>query len=97
MSKSIKLSIPEWELLKDRLRTEYPISVLLIRETMKRKLGFVVREHREWVIDRGISGFYDGYGNYIDSIYLDFYDEVRKTFFLLRYGEYITADQNSDK
>jgi hypothetical protein len=46
---------------------------------MKEKLGFTVREHREWTQQRG----------YMTDIRLDFYSEPKHTMFLLKYSEYL--------
>lgn len=46
---------------------------------MKDKLGFTVREHREWTEQKG----------YITDIRLDFYNEPKRTMFLLKYSEYL--------
>jgi hypothetical protein len=46
---------------------------------MKDKLGFTVREHREWTEQRG---------SMVD-IRLDFYNEPKRTMFLLKYSEYL--------
>lgn len=58
---------------------------MLIREKMKVVLGFVVRKHREWIPEKG----YDGYGNWEETIKLDFYDESKRTMFLLKYSEFL--------
>jgi hypothetical protein len=51
---------------------------------MQRELGFTTRLHREWIAEDG-AGQYDGYGNYQESIYLDFVDDAKETFFRLKY------------
>lgn len=97
MSKSIKISQEQWLLLREQLGREYPLSVMLTREKMRRVLGFTPRSHREWRVEDGPSGMYDGHGNYQYTIFLDFFDEKKKTFFLLRYGNFISTDENGDK
>ena len=87
MAKALKLSEQQWTAVHSRLSKDYHSSVILIREKMKVVLGFTVRRHREWIKDKGTGGAYDGYGHYENSIRLDFYDEPKRVFFLLKYGE----------
>jgi hypothetical protein len=90
MSRSIKLTRTHWEDLKYKLEEDYPKSVMLIREKMKSVLGFTVREHHEWV-DRDVDVKDVGYGTKMrkTTFCLDFYDEPKKTMFLLKYSEYL--------
>jgi hypothetical protein len=83
MSKSIELSTKQWDLLLERLRSEYPPSVFMIRTKMKEVLGFTTRDRR--TDDYITSGAWPTY-----SIFLDFFDESKRTFFLLKYGDLIT-------
>ena len=83
MAKSIKLTDKEWKKIRVQLQEEYnwKPSVFMIREVMRRELGFTTRYHREWVPDHG----YDGYGRYEDLIFLDFFNDEQETFFRLKY------------
>lgn len=56
---------------------------------MRRVLGFTPRQERKWQLEDGPRGMYDGYGDYKQSVCLDFFDEQKRTMFLLKYGEYI--------
>lgn len=85
MNKSITLSKDSWDKLHRQLSQDNHSSVMLIREKMKVVLGFVVRKHREWIPEKG----YDGYGNWEETIKLDFYDESKKTWFLIKYSDYL--------
>ncbi len=85
MMKSIKLSEKSWAKIYNKLAKEHPPSYLLIRDRMKDKLGFVFRRHEEWIRDIGGS-FYQ------ETLYLDFYDEKKKTWFLLTYGNELTEN-----
>lgn len=76
----IKLTLTEWAAIRERLVQEYPPSVIIIREVMKRELGFTVRRHREWIEQPGHEGYYPR-----DNIYLDFYNDNQETFFRLKY------------
>ena len=80
--KPVVLSVSQWIRIKEELHTEYPRTVFMLRDKMKRVLGFTVREHNEWVakLDGGYSEF---------SIRLDFYSERKYTMFLLKFSEYM--------
>ena len=86
MANSIRLTTSQWHQIRQLIRQEYPTqgSVLIIRSVMQRELGFTTRLHREWIAEDG-AGQYDGYGNYQESIYLDFVDDAKETFFRLKY------------
>jgi len=86
MANSIRLTTSQWHQIRQLIREEYPTrdSVLIIRSVMRRELGFTTRLHREWIPEDG-AGQYDGYGNYQESIYLDFVDDIKETFFRLKY------------
>jgi hypothetical protein len=77
--KPITYTLAEWDDILDKIKKDNPPSVWMIREKMKRKLGFTTREHRDFVPK--MSGGYYG-----TVIYLDFYDERYRSLFLLRYG-----------
>ena len=79
MSKPIVLSEPKWAKLRERLISDHGLSVMMLTYRMKDKLGFTVREHREWTEQRG---------SMVD-IRLDFYNEPKRTMFLLKYSEYL--------
>lgn len=92
MSKSIKLSEPDWATLHDRIKQDYPKSAWLVRDKMRRVLGFVPREHKEWIeSDKpNRNGWYSRHPKI--TIYLDFYDDSKKTIFLLKYSEYLKSN-----
>ena len=79
MSKPIVLTPYKWAKLKDRLTSDYGQSVMLLSYRTKEKLGFTVREHGEWT-ERSV---------YMVDIRLDFYNEPKRTMFLLKYSEYL--------
>jgi hypothetical protein len=88
MSKPIELSHRQWKRLLERLKQDYPLSVLLLREKAKAKLGFVSREHKDWD---------DTLGKWRKNcIMLDFYSESKRTFFIMKYSEYIQQEQVND-
>jgi hypothetical protein len=75
----LTLNPSQWEKLKNRLRSDYSPSVILIRDKMRNTLGFVDREHRWYTEQRG----------YQTQICLDFYNEPKRTMFMLKYSEYL--------
>jgi hypothetical protein len=60
------------------LQEEHPKTVFMIRDKMKRVLGFTVREHRQW--DEGVV-------NMMFQIHLDFYSQNKRTMFLMKFSE----------
>jgi len=91
MSKPIEISHSQWRKLKERLKQDYPPSVLYIREKGKTKLGFVTREHKDWDPDMGKYG-----GWRKNCIMLDFYSEKKRTFFILKYSDYLDKEYVDD-
>ena len=91
MTAPIELSGSQWNKLLTRLREDYPPSVILIREKMRSKLGFTNREYKDW--DDSI-GKYGGYRK--NCIMLDFYSEKKRTFFIMKYSEYINKESVDD-
>ena len=82
---TVKLSIDQWKLIRADLQTEHPRTVFMLRDKMKRVLGFTIREHNEWVPK--LDGGYNEY-----SIRLDFYNERKYTMFILKYSEYLNKE-----
>jgi hypothetical protein len=93
MSKSIVLSESAWLKIYNQISKEYPPSVLLIRDRMKSVLGFTSRTHTDW-IDSEVNISDVSYGTRwaITTIHLDFYNEPKRTMFLMKYSEYISHD-----
>ena len=81
MSKPIELSHVQYKKLLERLEQDYPRSVIYIREKMKRKLGFVERAYKDW--DNENARWRK------NCIMLDFYCEKKRTFFIIKYSEYL--------
>lgn len=78
--KPVKLTVEQWKHIRTELQTEHPKTVFMLRDKMKRVLGFTVREHKEWI------GKPDGgYTDY--QIHLDFYSPNKRTMFLLKFSE----------
>ena len=79
MSKPIVLTHSQWYELKNRLIEDYRPSVMMLSYRTKDKLGFTVREHRTWTEQQGC----------LMDIRLDFFNEPKRTMFLLKYSEYL--------
>jgi hypothetical protein len=95
MTKSIQLSVPEWQELKNILSKEHPPSVLLLREKMKTKLGFVPRLHH-WNEEHTDKHGRDA-SKYFRAVMLDFYSEKRYTWFLMKYSDFINSSEHYGK
>jgi hypothetical protein len=80
--KAIQLTVDQWQRIRTELHEEYPKTVFMIRDKMKKVLGFTVREHSRW--DAGLV-------NKIFEIHLDFYSENKRTMFLLKFSHIIGA------
>ena len=79
MAKSIQFTPEEWAQLKLKMAKDQELekaSVFMIREVMKRELGFTTRMHRQW--DPGMV-------NYQEHVLLDFWNDEKETFFRLKY------------
>jgi len=95
MSKPIVMSPQQWDSLLATIKNREKRSVWLSRSKMKEVLGFTVRNHNEWVKEERpqeeISwwnedeGWYKG-KRHDHTVRLDFYDEQKRTMFLLKYG-----------
>jgi hypothetical protein len=92
MSKPLKITEGAWAKIHARIAKEYPPSYLLIRETMKEKLGFCFRRHRlyQWeTFTSPTEGQQRPRAQLIEECYVDFYDERKRTMFLLKYSEFL--------
>lgn len=86
--RAIKLTINEWQEIIQQIAKHHPRSVWMVRPKMRKVLGFTPRDHEEWVED---GDFGSGYKK---TIHLDFYDEAKRTMFLLKYGDWIGQNTN---
>lgn len=87
MTKPIEISHTQYKKLLEQLKKEYPPSIFLIRERMKQRLGFVFREYKDW--DNTI-GAYGGYRK--NCMMIDFYSEKKRTWFIMKYSDYISKE-----
>ena len=87
--KAIVLSVSQWKTIRSELQTEHPRTVFMLKDKMKRVLGFTVREHKAWIDKPQTIGddLNLGYSEY--QIHLDFYSEKKRTLFLLKFSEVI--------
>lgn len=101
MSKPVIMTPSQWNVVLERIKQREKPSVYLSREKMKDVLGFTVRDHREYVKDPDYVksppdqdsewypiiqlGWYEGKTSQ-HTVRLDFYDEQKRTMFLLKYG-----------
>lgn len=65
--------------LREQLAEDYGRGVMLIRSRMRDKLGFTDREHCRWDEGKGFQ----------THICLDFYNESKRTMFMLKYSEFL--------
>jgi hypothetical protein len=91
MTKPIEISSRQWNKLLLQLQKDYKPSTVLIRERMKTVLGFTPREYKDWGDEIGHRG-----GWRKNCIMLDFYSEKKRTFFIMKYSEYIQPEIVND-
>lgn len=82
MAGTIKLNRKEWKNISDQLVKDCPRSWTTITYVQKRELGFTVRYHKEPVMSNERTG---EFMYYKETICLDFYDDVKETFFRMKY------------
>lgn len=76
--KSLEITHKEWYRIRDTIRAEHGDSMVLIREKMRRELGFLPRNHVMWT-PKMDGGYYD------KVIMIDFFTEEARTWFLLKF------------
>ena len=77
--KPLKLTSQQWSKLQQQLLLDYNKSVIIISWKTKEVLGFTVRKEQNPTWD------------VFPTIYLDFFDEKKRSFFLLKYSEYFNG------
>lgn len=75
--KPIILTESQWNGLFLKIQERERRSTWMIRTAMRDKLGFTVRHHRR---------FDDAILKVKEEIHLDFFDDAKRTMFLLKYG-----------
>jgi hypothetical protein len=90
--KPIVLSEENWYKLKYHLQQSHPKSVMMVRWKMREVLGFTDRLHTKWINKPNKWG---GMSYEERQIHLDFFDETKRTFFLLKYTDWVgQRDEN---
>lgn len=87
--KSLVLTESQWRAIRSDIDKNYPRSVSMVRWKMREVLGFTARNHEEW--DNT-----DVRLRPITSIHLDFYDEAKRTMFLLKYSDIIKSQERDN-
>ncbi len=85
----VVLTTDQWKTIRKMLQEEHPKTVFMIRDKMKRVLGFTVREHKAWIDKPATLGDDLNFGYTEFQIHLDFYSERKRTMFLLKFSELI--------
>lgn len=80
MTKPVEISHKSWEKLKVRLKEDYPLSAVITRSGMKKYMGVTVRDYRDF--DNETLKYKK------NCIMLDFYDDKKRTYFLMKYSGY---------
>lgn len=73
----ITLETREWARIRKQLKEDYAWkpSVFMIREVMRRELGFTTRYHQEYHEQTGFT----------EQVCLDFYNDASESYFRLKY------------
>ena len=71
----------EWRYIKDKIRQDFGLTILVISWRLKQKLGFTVRYHKELIpqIEDKTKMYYQ------NQVHLDFYTESAQSWFMLKY------------
>lgn len=86
----VVLTVEQWKAIRLALHEEHPKTVFMIRDKMKKVLGFTVREHKAWIDKPKTAGDDLNFGYYDYQIHLDFYSENKRTMFLMKFSEIIS-------
>lgn len=89
--KALQLSVSQWKRIRTELHKEYPKTVFMLKDKMKRVLGFTVREHKAWIPNPNPTDYEWDQGHTELQIHLDFYSENKRTMFLLKFSDIIGA------
>jgi len=81
-----KLTIKQWNNILCILKKENNPSTIFFRRCMKEKLGFTIREQKNWSADWDSIEYVKKY------IYLDWFDERKRVLFEMRFSEEISRE-----
>lgn len=84
------LTVEQWKSIRKQLQEEHPKTVFMLRDKMRKVLGFTVREHKAWIDKPQTLGDDLNVGYYEFQIHLDFYSENKRTMFLMKFSEVIS-------
>lgn len=87
--KPVVLSEQAWDKLRQHLTATQPKSVMMLRSRMREVLGFTARLHTNWINE---PNRYGGTGYRSREYHLDFFNEAKRTMFLLKYTDWIDRD-----
>ena len=84
----LKMPHSTWQDIMVILTKEYvnEPSVVMIRNKMKKTLGFTQRYHKEWV-EAGKRDDGRAYGHYQEFTVLDFYNESSESWFIIKFAD----------
>lgn len=88
--KPVVLTVEQWKTIRLALQEEHPKTVFMLRDKMRKVLGFTVREHKAWIDKPQTAGDDLNFGYYDYQIHLDFYSENKRTMFLMKFSEIIS-------
>lgn len=74
--KPVTLKRSQWHVIKEQIKKDHTPSVWMVRSKMRSVLGFTNR-------------FYYDETAAEQRICLDFFDDAKRTFFLLKYGDHL--------
>lgn len=89
--KPVVMTEQNWMKIREHLFQTQPKSVMLTRWKMRDVLGFTDRLHTDWVEEPNKWG---GMGYQRRAVHLDFFDEPKRTMFLLKYSDWIKDESN---
>lgn len=89
--KPIVLTADQWKKIRSQLHEEHPKTVFMLRDKMRKVLGFTVREHKAWIPNPNPTDYEWDRGHTEFQIHLDFYSENKRTMFLLKFSDIIGA------
>lgn len=85
--RAVILTVSQWKKIRLELQEEHPKTVFMLRNKMRKILGFTVREHKAWIEKPQTAGDDLNTGYTEMQIHLDFYSEKKRTMFLMKFSE----------
>ena len=91
MTKLLELTLYQWHGLLVQLEKEFPPNFFSTRNRFKEKLGFTPITYSEWNENMGKYG-----GWRKNSVMLEFDSKVKRTWFIMKYADYIKEELDDD-